>query len=392
MKSMALKDWLAVIGLTCAAFVFNTSEFIPIGLLSDIAADFKITEADAGMLISVYAWVVMLLSMPLMMLVSKMELRKLMLWVVVVFSVFQVLSSVSTGYYMLMGARIGVACSHAVFWSIVSPLAVRIVPDKCRALAMSMIVTGTSVAMIFGLPLGRIIGLHIGWSNTFLCIGLFWFLTFFYLLCVLPKVPSKGGLSWSRLPQLFKNPLLLGLYALALLFATSYYTAYSYIEPFLKQVASLSDGWVTATLMIFGATGILGSIAFEKYYNRNPMRFIGVMLGGMTLCLLLLYPASFALPAVVLLCALWGIPVTAFNVALQAEIINDSPLEATSVSMSIFSGIFNLGIGSGALIGGYVCTYSSMAYIGFAGFVLAVAAIAYWRKHLVRLVALAHRK
>lgn len=108
-NSMSLKHWLSVIGLTCAAFIFNTSEFIPIGLLSDIAGDFGITEAHAGMLISVYAWIVMLLSLPLMIFVSRMEMRKLLLFVILIFTGFQVLSSVSTGYYMLMFSRIGVA-------------------------------------------------------------------------------------------------------------------------------------------------------------------------------------------------------------------------------------------------------------------------------------------
>ena len=67
---MTFRNWGQLIGLTCAAFIFNTSEFIPIGLLTDIAQDFDMTEAHAGTLISVYAWVVMLLSLPLMILVS----------------------------------------------------------------------------------------------------------------------------------------------------------------------------------------------------------------------------------------------------------------------------------------------------------------------------------
>ena len=110
-----LQAWIPLVGLTCAAFIFNTSEFVPIGLLSDIAADFGVTEARVGMIVSVYAWVVMLLSLPLMLLVSKMEMRKLLLWTVFLFVVFQFLSSVSTGYVMLLVSRIGVACTHAVF-------------------------------------------------------------------------------------------------------------------------------------------------------------------------------------------------------------------------------------------------------------------------------------
>lgn len=375
-----------MVGLTCAAFIFNTSEFIPIGLLSDIAGDFAITEAHAGMLISVYAWIVTLLSLPLMLLVSKIELRKLLLCVIVLFVGFQLFSALSTSYSMLMVARIGVACAHAVFWSIVSPLAVRIVPDKFRPLALSMIVTGTSVAMIFGLPLGRIIGLHIGWRMTFFYVGAFAFATFLYLMSCLPKVPSRGGFSLHQLPSLLRHPLLIGLYVLSFAIATSYYTGYSFIEPFLKQVAGLSDSWITATLMIFGGMGIVGSFSFSKFYAQNPYRFMNIVILSMTACLLLLHLSSGLSSTVILLCAVWGVAVTAFNVALQAEIINNSPLDATSVSMSIFSGIFNLGIGCGTLIGGSICTYLSISDIGYMGGLLAVLAFVYWQRKVLKLL------
>lgn len=385
-NKMSLKSWLPLVGLTCAAFIFNTSEFIPIGLLSDIAGDFAITEAHAGMLISVYAWIVTLLSLPLMLLVSKIELRKLLLCVIVLFVGFQLFSALSTSYSMLMVARIGVACAHAVFWSIVSPLAVRIVPDKFRALALSMIVTGTSVAMIFGLPLGRIIGLHIGWRMTFFYVGAFAFATFLYLMSCLPKVPSRGGFSLHQLPSLLRHPLLIGLYVLSFAIATSYYTGYSFIEPFLKQVAGLSDSWITATLMIFGGMGIVGSFSFSKFYAQNPYRFMNIVILSMTACLLLLHLSSGLSSTVILLCAVWGVAVTAFNVALQAEIINNSPLDATSVSMSIFSGIFNLGIGCGTLIGGSICTYLSISDIGYMGGLLAILAFVYWQRKVSKLL------
>ena len=377
---MSTKNWMALIGLTCAAFIFNTSEFIPIGLLTDIANDFSTTEAQAGMIISIYAFVVMLLSLPLMIVVSRFEMKKLLASVIFVFVVFQLLSAVSTGYYMLMLSRIGVACAHSIFWSIVSPLAVRTVPDKYKSLALSMIATGTSVAMIFGLPVGRIIGLHIGWRMTFLCIGIFAFLLMIYLMLVLPKVPSRGTFSLKKLPALLKLPVLLGIFILSFALATSYYTGYSYIEPFLKQVAGLQDNWITTTLVIFGAMGILGSLAFSRFYNKNPYMFTSIVLFSIFGCLLLLQTAAFYSVTIILLCALWGMAFTSSNVVLQAEIINNSPVESTSVAMSIFSGLFNLGIACGTYIGGQVCTHFSMADIGYAGAALALITFVYWNK------------
>ena len=122
---MTSKERLPLIGMTVSAFIFNTSEFMPIGLLTDIAKSFSISEAKAGMLITVYSWIVMLLSLPLMLLVSKIDYKKLFMGTVALFGICQVLTVLSNSYGMLMASRIGVACAHAIFWSIASPIAVR---------------------------------------------------------------------------------------------------------------------------------------------------------------------------------------------------------------------------------------------------------------------------
>lgn len=126
--------------LTVAGFTFNTSELIPIGLLTDIAADFGVTEARAGLLITVYAWVVALMSLPLMLLFARMDYRRLMLWVVGVFFISHIGSVISTGYYTLMASRIGVALAHSLFWSIAPAMAVAVCPPEKRATALSTLV------------------------------------------------------------------------------------------------------------------------------------------------------------------------------------------------------------------------------------------------------------
>lgn len=162
---ITLRQWLPLIGLTCCAFVFNTSEFMPIGLLTDIAASFSLTEAQAGIMISVYAWGVMLLSLPLMVFASRFEFKRMLLGVLAVFSLGQFLSAVAPTYPILVCARLVVACAHAVFWSVASIMASRLVDTRHGALAISMIATGSSIAQIFGLPLGRAIGLGRGLAH-----------------------------------------------------------------------------------------------------------------------------------------------------------------------------------------------------------------------------------
>ena len=376
-KKKSFTRWLPLIGLTFAVFVFNTSEFMPIGLLTDIATDLNISEARAGLLISVYAWVVAIMSLPLMIMVSKMELKRLLLSIIALFVVSHVASAFAEGYYTLMLSRIGVACSHAIFWSIAPPLAVRTVPDGKRALGLSTIATGSSVAMVVGLPLGRVVGLYVGWRMTFLSIAIISALIFIFIAVVFPKLQSRGKLAFKQLPALLHNRVLVGVFIMSVLFATAHYTGYSYIEPFLGKVASMSPDLVTLVLIVFGASGMLGSIAFSKYYMANRRRFMLVMTLGPALCLLLLQVAAASLLSVVLVCIMWGAMATAFNIAFQDNTIRFAPENATSIGMSIFSGIFNLGIGSGAYVGGLVVSHLSIDYIGYAGGIIGLIATLY---------------
>ena len=270
----ALKLWAPVAGLTLSAFIFNTSEFIPIGLLSDIARDFQITESQAGTIITVYAWIVTVLSLPLMLLASKVEFKKLLLGILGLFVVSHFLSAVAPSFITLMLSRAGVAFSHSIFWSIASPLAVRIAPQGKRATALSLVVTGTAVAMIAGLPLGRMVGLYMGWRATFFSIGLVALAVAIFLLFIFPRVPANTqGSSVAKLPGILKNPALIGVYVLTALIFTANFTGYSYIEPFMAQVAHMPESEITFSLTLFGVAGILASIFFSRCYEQHPKFF-----------------------------------------------------------------------------------------------------------------------
>ena len=236
---MTLREWLPLIGMTISAFLVNTSEFMPIGLLTDISNEFHMTEAQAGVMITAYSWTVTLLSLPLMLLVCRIQPKKLLLGTLSVFAVCQVLSVISSGFTFLVLSRIGVACAHSIFWAIASPVAVRVVAKEHQSKALSAIITGTSIAMVIGMPLGRMIGLQIGWRMTFLCVAIVSFLVLGYLAFVFPKLEGTESFSVGQLPELFKNARLMSIYVITFLVATGYYTSYSYIEPFLQKVAVL---------------------------------------------------------------------------------------------------------------------------------------------------------
>ena len=357
---------LPLIGMALAAFIFNTSEFMPIGLLTSIASAFSISESTAGIMITVYSWSVMILSLPLMISISKYSFRPVLLITLSVFALGQILSGIATSFVLLVLARIVVASAHAVFWSIASVIAVKLVDEEHRDFAMSMIVTGSSIAMIFGLPLGRVVGLYVGWRATFILVGIVALALLVFQLVVFPKLDKPEPFKINQLPSLFKNKNLLLIYIISFLFATGYYTAYSYIEPFMQDIAHISSTWITLALSLFGVAGIVGSLLFSKFYSKNRIAFLRIFTSNIAIVLFLLKPSSITLITLLIVCACWGCTSTAFNVAAQSEIILHGK-ESSSVAMSIFSGIFNLGIGLGSFIGGQTVNIIGIQYIGIVG-------------------------
>lgn len=380
---MTPRQWLPLLAIAICVFIVNMSEFMPIGLLTDIAADFSISESSAGLIISVYAWAVAILSLPIMLLLRKMEYRRMLLMCIGLFAFFQILSGLSNSYAMLMVSRLGVAVAHSIFWSIATPLAVRVVPPELQKLALSTVATGTSIAMIAGLPLGRIIGLALGWRMTFVFIALVSIAVLVLLVVVFPRLDNPGTFTLRRLPGLFRNKVLIGIYILLAIYVTGYYTGYSYIEPFLEQVSGFSDTMITVALTVFGIAGIGGSILFTKFYDRTRFRFILMALIGASVCLLLLRPAASTMVLVLIVCAAWGLFATSFNVAFQNETLRSSPSDGTAIAMSLFSGIFNVGIAMGSLIGGWVTDGMSVGDIGYIGAAFVLVALLFTAVYLI---------
>ena len=381
---MAFRQWLPLIGLTVSVFIFNMSEFMPVGLLTSIADDFGTSESQTGLIISFYAWAVAICSLPLMLLLRKVDYRPMLLMAVLTFTVFQFLSGISTSYWMLMASRIGVALAHSVFWSIAAPLAVSVVEFRYHRFALSVMAVGTSVAMILGLPLGRVIGLAMGWRMSFFAIAAVSVLTLILLTAVFPQVRNPGTFTVRRMPDIYRNRVLVGVYVMIVVFVTGHFTCYSYIEPFLLDAAGLSDGSVTVALTVFGLAGIVGSMIFTKMYDRTRFRIVPAVLlfSGLSMMMFGLALGNFVL--LMALCALWGMCYTLFCVISQNETLRAAPADAAPVAMSLQSGIFNAGIASGSIVGGIVIDLRSVNDIGFVASVFALAAFLFTYLWLIR--------
>ncbi|EAM8008821.1 TPA: sugar transporter [Salmonella enterica subsp. enterica serovar Mississippi] len=367
-------EWLRVVTLAIAAFIFNTTEFVPVGLLSDIAESFHMQTAQVGIMLTIYAWVVAVMSLPFMLLTSQMERRKLLICLFVLFIASHVLSFLAWNFTVLVISRIGIAFAHAIFWSITASLAIRLAPAGKRAQALSLIATGTALAMVLGLPIGRVVGQYFGWRTTFFAIGMGALITLLCLIKLLPKLPSEHSGSLKSLPLLFRRPALMSLYVLTVVVVTAHYTAYSYIEPFVQNVAGLSANFATVLLLILGGAGIIGSLVFGKLGNRHASSLVSIAIALLVVCLLLLLPAADSEAHLAILSIFWGIAIMVIGLGMQVKVLALAP-DATDVAMALFSGIFNIGIGAGALVGNQVSLHWSMSAIGYIGAIPACAAL-----------------
>ena len=368
------KQWLSVMALAVGAFIFNTTEYIPIALLSDIGKSFNMPPTGVGVMITVYAWIVALLSLPLMLATKNFERRRLLLVLFALCTASHAVSFLAWNFEILLLSRIGIALTHAVFWSITASLAVRVAPQGKGNQALGLLSTGTVMAMVMGIPLGRVIGQYFSWQVSFLLIGVCAAAVMMILAKNLPLLPSRNSGSLSSLPVLLKRKNLMMLYALTVLVITAHFTAYSYVEPFVLQTGGFRPEQVTLVLGLYGLAGFAASYVFGRWFAKFPRRFLTGSVGVIMSATLLLLPLAGYAPAVYVLCFVWGMAISIVSLGMMSKVLNFAS-DATDVASSIYSGLYNVGIGGGALLGHYVTVWFGLNTIGVAGALLAAAAL-----------------
>lgn len=361
--------------LSMSGFIFNTTEFIPVALLTDIGASFAMSAEQAGIMITIYAWIVALCSLPFMLFTAHIERRRLLLILFAIFIISHLISVFAWNFTVLMIGRMGIAFAHSVFWAITAALVMRVAPRSRKTQAIGLFAMGTSLATVLGLPLGRLIGQAFGWRITFAVIAIIATAIMIALWRILPRLPSKNSGDLSSLKNLIRRPALICLYGVTVIFVSGHFTAYSYIEPFALKIGGFSPSHTTLILLWFGIAGIIGSLVFNRFQPPLKQHYLPLCLLVSSAMMLLLAPLLAAKPLWLLLLLVWGIAEMGVVLCLQIRVLRLAP-DATDVASAIYSGIFNIGIGGGALIGSKIADSAALGLssIGFSGAIFVILA------------------
>lgn len=351
--------------LAFASFIFQTTEFVPIGLLTLISEDFQMNPADTGYVMTFYAWTVAAISLPLTIATAKIDRKKLIIALFLVFIASHYLVFRAPNYESLLAARLGVAASHALFWAIAVPLAVRVAPENSAAKAIGALIAGGSIAAVLGVPGGSFLGKEFGWRVTFAVIGAVSAAVMFALWRLLPSLPAKNSGSLRSLPVILRRPAVLWVYAMIAIVVSGEFTAYIYVGPFFEHYGFDKDH-VNLLLLAAGGAGLLGSYLYGRFGEARPAVTLIAPLVSLTAILLLLRLAASSMFFALAASLVWGTVVVMIFMSLQAKLLNAAK-DAADVANSIYSSIFNVGIGAGAFIGSLVSLSTGAEFVGYAG-------------------------
>jgi DHA1 family inner membrane transport protein len=366
--------------LGAAAFGIGTTEFVIMGLLPEIGHSLSVSIPKAGQLVSCYALSVTIGSPFMAILMARFPRRLSLLILIVIFILGNGLCALAAGYDTLMAARIFTALAHGAFFGIGAIVAAEVVPKHQRAMAISLMFSGLTLANVLGVPLGTLLGQAYGWRTTFWAVCLIGVAAFVALLIWVPEVRQARRMRLKREITALRHPQVLLALGTSAICSASLFTVLTYITPLLETAAGISPHGVSIALLLFGIGITLGNLAGGRAADWRLMTSIIIML-----CLLVAVQAAFtwtshsAIPAVVTM-MIWG--ALAFGVCspLQMRVV-DQGRAAPSLASTLNQSAFNLGNALGALFGGLMVSagvgYGQLPWLGSGLSALALVVILY---------------
>ncbi|GAA3046177.1 MFS transporter [Streptomyces roseofulvus] len=377
---------LALLALAVGAFGIGTIEFVIMGLLPEIAADYGVTIPTAGLLVTGYALGVVIGAPLLTVLGNKVSRKRMLMVLMGLFVVGNLVSAVAPSFGMMLTGRVVASLAHGSFFGIGSVVAAGLVaPDK-KAGAIATMFTGLTVANIVGVPLGTFIGQAVGWRTTFAIVAALGVIGLLGIARLVPAMPRPAGARLRGELGAFRNPQVLLAMAMTVLGFGGVFAAITYIAPMMTEVAGYSDGAVTWLLVLFGVGMFLGNLIGGRYADRALMPLLYVTLAGLAAVLALFTVVAeykiLAAIAILLIGALGFATVP----PLQKRVL-DQAHGAPTLASAVNIGAFNLGNALAAWLGGLVIAggfgYTSPNWVG-ALLAAAALGLAFWSAALER--------
>ncbi|WP_455358433.1 MFS transporter [Streptomyces sp. SYSU K21746] len=367
---------LALLALAIGAFGIGTTEFVIMGLLPEVAADYGVSIPAAGFLVTGYALGVVL-GAPLMTILGTRVSRKRMLMLLMgLFIVGNVLSAIAPVFGLMLAGRVVASLAHGAFFGIGAVVAADLVAPQKKAGAIAMMFTGLTVANVVGVPMGTFVGQTLGWRVTFLIVAALGLLGLVGVARLVPEQPRSEGVRLRHELAAFRNVQVLLAMAMTVLGFGGVFAAITYITPMMTDVAGFADTSVTWLLVLFGLGMVGGNLIGGRYADRRLMPMLYVSLGALAAVLALFAITAHHKIAAAATLVLIGALGFATVPPLQKRVL-DQAAGAPTLASAMNIGAFNLGnalaawLGGLVIAGGFGCTAPN-----WVGAVLAATALA----------------
>ncbi|MEL5954283.1 MFS transporter [Streptomyces sp. CLV115] len=367
---------LALLALAIGAFGIGTTEFVIMGLLPEVAADFQVSIPTAGFLVTGYALGVVL-GAPLMTALGTRITRKRMLVLLMgLFVVGNVVSAVAPVFGVMLVGRLIASLTHGAFFGIGTVVAADLVAPQKRAGAIAMMFTGLTVANVVGVPLGTYIGQSVGWRTTFFVVAAIGVVGLLGVARLVPEQPRNEAVRLRDELAAFRNVQVLLAMGMTVLGFGGVFAAITYITPMMTGVAGYSTSSVTWLLVLLGLGMVGGNLIGGKFADRRLMPMLYVSLGALAVVLALFtLTAHNKITAAVTIVLIGGLGFATVP-PLQKRVL-DQAAGAPTLASAANIGAFNLGNALSAWLGGVVIAaglgYTAPNWVGAA---LAASALA----------------
>jgi len=339
------------------------------GLLPEIADDLVVSIPTAGHAITAYALGVVVGAPTLAALGARMDRRRLLVVLMVAFTVGNVLSAFATSAPLLVVARFVAGLPHGAFFGVGSVLGMAVVGPQRRGRAVSAMIAGLTVACAVGVPATAIVGHAVGWRWSFVGVGVLGVVTVLALLAWAPSVPAAAGASVRTEVRALRNrPLWIAFAAGAVGFG-GMFAVYSYVKPLLTEVTGLSVAVVPVVLALYGIGMTVGTLVGGRLADRSVLgTLIGSMVATVGVLVVIALVGPYPVPAVVAL-VLLGMTSQVLGLSMQTRLMDLSPA-APSLGAALCHSALNTGNATGAWLGGLVIAagagYLAPAWAGAA--------------------------